>query len=135
VSPQSPFNLKRLLLVLAISLIAFVLIDQYGWLDQGLIPQGSNPDRVEQIQFLLRVIFLPLIPIGAYVVFLGYQIVRSGRFPPPGSWLLKSLPMQSGSMARLRGWLALFTGICLGGLGIYGAVVVPREIAKLLNIQ
>ena len=132
---RSPLNLKRLLVVLAISLLTFLLIDHYGWLDKGVIAQGSNSDRVEHIQFLLRVMFLPLIPIGTYVVYLGYRIIRSGRFPPPGNWMLKSLPTQSGSPARLRGWLALLTGLCLGGLGIYGAFVVPLEIANLLNIQ
>jgi len=134
-SPPSPLNLKRLLVVLVISLLAFILIEHYGWLDRSVQHQGSNPARGEQVQLMLRVIFLPLIPIGVYVVYLGYRIIRSGRLPPPGSWMLKSLPPQHGTLARLRGWLALFTGLCLGGLGIYGAIVVPQEILSLLNTQ
>ena len=135
-SPRSPLDFKRLLAVLVLSLLAFVVFDHYGWDVFNALPQGSHDTaRAEQIQLLLSVIFLPLIPIGAYVVYLGYRIIRSGRFPPPGNWLLKSLPPQSGSLALVRGWLALFTGLCLVGLGIYGAVIVPREIANLLNVQ
>jgi hypothetical protein len=136
VKPRSPLNPKRLLVILVISLLVFLLIERFGWLrPEPLPPTPDDPARAVQIQWLLRVIFLPLLPIGVYVAYLGYRIIRSGRFPPPNSRLLKRLPPQNGTLAEVRGWLALFTGLCLCGLGIYGAVIVPHEIARLLNIQ
>jgi hypothetical protein len=135
-NPGSPFNPRRLLLILAISLLVFLLIEQTGWLDFKRSQQGMDTaTRVDDIQLLLRVIFLPLLPVGAYVVYLGYMIIRSGRFPPPGSRLLKELPPQSGALASIRGWFALVMGLCLCGLAVYGAVIVPRDIARLINIQ
>ena len=134
--PRLPLRPMRLLVVLLISLLAVLLIEHAGWLNQESSLQGMDQtSRADQLQLLLRVIFLPLIPIGVYVVFLGYRIIRSDRFPPPGSRIFKRLPVQRGTLARVRGWLALTTGLCLCGLGIYGAVIVPYEIVNLLNVQ
>jgi hypothetical protein len=125
-----------LLVVLVVSLLAMLLIEHFNGLDIEPLREGADKtDRADHIQLLLRLFFLPLIPIGAYVAYLGYQIVRSGRFPPPHSRTLKDLPAQTGRLAIARGWLALLLGICLCGLASYGAFVVPGEIARLVNVQ
>jgi len=135
-SRGSPLKPRRLLVILLISILVFLLIDRFGWRLLEPLPRGENSQaQAERVALLLRVVFLPLIPIGAYIVYLGFKIIRSGRFPPPHSRLLGRLPPQSGTLANIRGWLALLAGLCLGGLAIYGAFIVPHEIARLLSIQ
>jgi len=135
-SPRSPLRPGRLLVVLAISLLVFLLIEHFGWLEfEAPRQDGDGAARAQQLQLLLRLVFIPLIPVGAYVGYQGLQIIRHRHFPPPGSRLLRKLPPHSGSLASVRGWLALCAGLCLCGLGVYGAFIVPREIARLFYAQ
>jgi hypothetical protein len=135
--PQTDFPFrKRLILVFIVCLVIFLFVDHYGLLDFDRMNAGLPGEaRAERIRWVLRILFLPLLPIGLYLTYLGLKVIRSGVFPPPDSRLVKPTATQTGPQARLRGWFILLTGVCLCGLAWYGAVVIPNEITQLLSPQ
>jgi hypothetical protein len=124
---------RRLLSVLLASVGIFLVIDLFDLIEfEQLFSDLSGEARIERIQWMLALLFWPLLPLGMAVSYFGYRIIRSGSFPPPGSKLIRPPRIETGKTALLRGWVAILTGLSLSGLAIYGAVIIPGELAKLL---
>ncbi|MDJ0808094.1 MAG: hypothetical protein QNJ78_14830 [Gammaproteobacteria bacterium] len=124
---------RRLLIVMILSIVVFFIVDTFELVSMEKILQGDPGEPpIERIQLLLSILFWPLVPLGLYVVYFGVRILKAGRFPPPGSWTLRSVNINTGKTAVIRGWIAIVTGLILCGLALYGAVIIPAELARLL---
>ena len=60
---------------------------------------------------------LSFVGVGLWFVRLGYRISRSGRFPPPGTKVIRDTPVRTGAKARGLARLALVTGLVSAGMG------------------
>ena len=125
-------RLPRLLAVLIVSLAIFLILDGFDLLSpEGMVPGQSSEERIDRMQLILPVLFWPLLPLGLYVGYFGMRILRAGEFPPPGSKTLRPVEIIRGKPASVRGWVAILAGLSLCGLAVYGAVVIPGELARL----
>lgn len=124
---------SRLIIILLVSGVIFIILDSFDLLSFDNILQGlSDQERIQRIQLILSILFWPLIPLGLYLVYFGYRIIATGRFPPSGSRVIKTVEIETGKSAVARGWVAIATGLSLCGLAVYGAVVIPAELGRLL---
>ena len=125
---------RRLWMVLLLSILIFALVEGFG-LSSYQQQWQTLPDsqRLTQIRLALSIFFWPLLPLGLYLLYTGIQTLHIGRFPPPGTWLLRHSAPETGRAAVIRGWVMMLAGVSLGGLAVYGAVVVPGELAVLID--
>jgi len=132
--PADPRLRRRILLTLAILMLGVVLADQAGLLDTGNWFSGLNPhQRAERIVWLLRLVFLSLLPLAGYMLYIGGRVIRSRAFPPPGMRVFRTGLLEQGERAVIRGWVILVVGLCVCALALYGALLVPREIMQLMG--
>lgn len=71
---------------------------------------------------------LPAVGIGAYLGYLGNQVLSTGQFPPPGTRVIVDTHVVQGFPAKVRGVLVMVLGslVILCGLGL--PIVVWRLI-------
>ncbi len=130
---SDPGARRRLLYILLASGVIFITLDSFELLRFDSVLQGlPDQERIERIQLILSIIFWPLVPLGLTITYFGYRIIKTGEFPPPGTWIIKTLKTEAGNRAIARGWAAVATGLGLCGLAVYGAVIIPAELGRLL---
>lgn len=69
-----------------------------------------------------------LVP-AAFLFWYASRALRSGAFPPPGTWVLEGQQVHLGSRARLRALIVLAAGACclaIGGAWIALALTIMR---------
>jgi hypothetical protein len=75
---------------------------------------GLFPERIRLIMIGVAALCVgPLIAIAIYLWCLGSRTFQSQRFPPPGTLIIRSVPVLSGQAARQRGHLAQATAVLL----------------------
>ncbi|HYW02412.1 MAG TPA: hypothetical protein VFA86_00595 [Gammaproteobacteria bacterium] len=108
--------------------------------DEALAALG----RAWQLLDLLIALGVTLPVLAAvYLLHMAFRIVRSGRFPYPGMWILRDRELLTGGLARRRAIAALVVAAILlaGGLGagwyMYGRVgqVFQQAHARLLLLK
>jgi hypothetical protein len=77
------------------------------------------------------VLFLSIIPLALYLLFLGRRVLKSDRFPPPGTKVIRDTKLMKGNEARVRGRLLIFLSIVLIALALFGALYVPHILNEV----
>jgi hypothetical protein len=123
----------RIWIVLLLSILIFALIEGLDLLPLQHSAQGlADSQQLERIRLGLAILFWPLLPLGLYLSYFGVRTLKAGQFPPPGSRLITRASIETGRVAMIRGWAAIISGASLCVLALYGAVIVPGELASLL---
>ena len=77
---------------------------------------------------LIRGIGMGAVLLGLWCLWTAARILRSARFPAPGTRVLRDTPILRGTKARRRGLGALILGLVLLGLGLW---YPPRALARV----
>jgi hypothetical protein len=124
---------NRLWAVLLLSLLVFALIEGLDLFSlRRPAEDWSGLQQLDHLQLGLSILFWPLLPLGLYLIYFGIRTLSAGQFPPPGSRLIRRVEVERGHPARFRGWAAILAGMGLCVLAVYGAVIVPAELAALV---
>jgi hypothetical protein len=79
-------------------------------------------------EFVIRGVGAGAILLGLWCCWTAVGILRSARFPAPGTRVLRDTPVLHGTKARYRGLSALLLGLVLLGLGLW---YPPRALARV----
>lgn len=85
------------------------------------------------MQILVAVLFLSVLPLGAYVFWFGYRAVQSHQIPPPGTWVIRDTKVVEGPRARQRGQIVMALGVLLFALGLSGAIYFPDRLGRVFQ--
>jgi hypothetical protein len=75
--------------------------------------------------------FLPVAVLAACMWRYGTRVCRAGRFPAPGSKVVRDTPVLHGPPARRRGTALRVLAVCLALLSAGALIAVYRLIARL----
>ncbi len=70
-------------------------------------PEGAMARASTLLQFALAGLSIVCALCGAVILRISVLTFRSGQFPPPGSAVIRDLPVVAGPAARLRGLLGV----------------------------
>lgn len=71
--------------------------------------------------FLMAFLGVGLASFGAYLLIFGVRVLRTGEMPPPGTRVLRDVPVKTGRPAAIRARIILV----LAGLLLLGGLIVP----------
>ena len=74
---------------------------------------------------------LPVAVLATWLWLQGLRISRAGRFPAPGTKVIRDTPVLHGDAARLRGLLMRVLAVFLGLLAAGTLIAVHRLVARL----
>lgn len=74
---------------------------------------------------------LPAVVVAAFLWRYGTRVCEAGRFPAPGSRVIRDTPVLHGSPAQLRGTILKVLAACLALLACGTLVAAYRLIARL----
>ena len=101
-------------------LVAIVLIHRLVRVPPDPTPQQLSILSDRALRLVTIIAWLSgasFVGMGLWFLRLGYRINRSGRYPPPGTKVIKDTPVRTGPKAQRLARLALATGLVLGGVG------------------
>jgi hypothetical protein len=81
------------------------------------------------------VVFLSVVPMAIYLYRFGRRVVRQGRFPPPGTWLIVNTRLIEGERAVRRGRLVMTLAAVLLALGLLGGLGFPCYLEKVFSAR
>ncbi|MEJ2468324.1 MAG: hypothetical protein P8Y51_04510 [Campylobacterales bacterium] len=132
---QPDTNHRRNVIALLIAAgAAFLLATASGWLEPGRWFEALEGEALaERIRLVFLILFLPLLPAGFYVIRFGRNVLRSGRFPPPGTKVIRETRVRTGKKAKRMGYASLAYGIALLLVFWYGAFFLPGMLGDLIR--
>ena len=129
------YQLRWLLALLVMAVLGAAAL---GWgLPAGIayLAAADVAQAMRAIAAVLAVLWLTLVPLGAYLLFQARRILRAGRFPPANVRVIRDTRLLTGARARRRGYLMAVFGLAAIGFGIAGAMYFPWAIHGLLREQ
>lgn len=122
--------------LIALAAVAAVAVVTVAWglpAAEEFLRRQPPAEAARIVTVLALAAFLPAIPLGYFVWRHGQRIVASGRFPPPGTRVIRDTPVVTGREAGSRGVALRTMGALLAALGAAGAVVVPLLLERLVR--
>ncbi len=83
------------------------------------------------LQIVLFAIFAGLLPLAIIFFNLGWRILASNRFPPPGTMVIRDTPLLRGPAARVRGMVLLLLTSILASVAFYGCWILPMKFGQV----
>ncbi|MEM1181449.1 MAG: hypothetical protein AAGM22_24105 [Acidobacteriota bacterium] len=74
-----------------------------------------------------------LLILGSYLLWTAVRIVRSGQFPPPGTWVVRDTVVRRGGRAKVRATVAGVIGVGLLGFGLLFPGWAEEQVVQLLS--
>jgi hypothetical protein len=126
-----PSTSARVLLVIYIALLALLVFLAKTEIDYLQLTDGSTSEQLQDsirslrnlIHYLLIVTVLQAMLFSPYFVLLGYRSIKTGRFPPQGTRVIKRTRIVQGKKATqsayvsfvfaLVTWLLVLFPLCL----------------------
>jgi len=91
----------------------------------------------EQLEWITRIVTFALsvlvLVLGAWILWVGHRICRTGEFPPPGMRLIRPLRTCTGRKARIIGWLSQLVGLLVFAFGATATWLFARLAQTLLH--
>lgn len=115
------------LVVLAVVFFFFGLPRLTAW-----VHAGTTAAVLRKLGIVCDVFAVLLLLTALWAAGYARRVLRSGQFPPPGTWVLRDTPLQHGAAARMRGWAVGIVAVCCGLFAIYAAVLPYRLHQHLL---
>jgi hypothetical protein len=98
---------KKLIIFLVIVTLASIVLEPHfkAYMDQISQLSKKDPDLTLKKTMLLlkwsmRVVFLALLGMGAYLILLARRTLRSGQYPPPGMRVIRDTKLRTGNQAK-----------------------------------
>lgn len=114
--------------IVAIVLIQWVL----PWGQEFL--EGQEPaTALRIIQVVIALIFLSVVPLGAYLVRFGRQVVEHRQMPPPGTRVIVDAKVIEGAKAVARGRALMAIAFLLIILGLLGGLWLPWRLGQVFG--
>lgn len=130
----------RLLLFLTIFSVlgALLVFGLERHLEEVIAASEENPEQAAREVFrLLRLSSIVggagLGVFGLYFARFSLRVLSSGRFPPPGTKVIRDTPVQTGAAARLRAWSGIILAILLLVLGFSVPWIPDLVIRPMLH--
>ena len=105
-----------------------------------LLPHGERYVASREPEVALRIVqgmfallFLSVLPLGAYLLWFGYRAARWRQIPPPGTWVLRDTKVVEGDRAKLRGQIIMILGALLLALGLFSAIYFPHQLGGVFH--
>jgi hypothetical protein len=122
------------LCIVALVLGCVLILWGHPWMKRYL--ETLEPRRgLRLITWSLALIFLSILPICVFIFLQGRKIMRSERFPPPGTKVIRDTEVIRGERAIARGRLLVGAALVLACLALVAAVYVPYWLNKLAATQ
>lgn len=123
---------SRILVVLLVFVVAGLALLRWGLPAAYAELNRLDPETaLRVIEAVLVLLFLGLIPFGLYLGRLGRRAVDHERFPPPGTRVVRDVPVLRGEKARRRGKALSFFSWGLIVLAVAAALFVHFMIQAL----
>ena len=114
---------RTLILIGLVSVLVGVAL--LGW----VLPRGLEYLESLEVQralglskIALIVLFLSLVPLGAYLFVVGRKMIRYERFPLPGMKVIADTQVVEGEKVKFRGQVVVVLALVLILLGLFGAL-------------
>ena len=115
---------RRLFLIIGCVLV-FIGVVLIGWVLPWALEylEGLEVQRgLSIIKVALVVLFLSIVPLGAYLFTVGRKMIRYERFPLPGMKVIADTQVVEGERAKFRGQVVVVLALVLILLGLVGAL-------------
>jgi hypothetical protein len=123
-------------LVVAAGVVAILLIQRLMRLPEDPTAQELEAAAERAVRLVTVVAWVSgvgFVGTGLWFVRLGYRISRSGRYPPPGTKVIRNTVVRTGAKARGLALLALMTGLVSAGAGSAAAWALWRLAVLVLE--
>ena len=107
-----------------------------GWMlpwAQDYLEGLKAQKALDIIKVALFVLFLSIVPLGAYLFTVGRKMMQYERFPPPGMKVIIDTKVAEGEKVKFRGQVVVVLSLVLILLGLLGALYSSRLIDQLAN--
>jgi len=84
------------------------------------------------VEVLLIMLFLPLLPWAFYFYRLGRRILTSGRYPPPGTKVIRDTEMLEGKTARRKAYQMMIFSVVLAAVALMAMFFIPHLLGEVL---
>jgi cytochrome bd-type quinol oxidase subunit 2 len=98
---------KKVILFLLIVILASIVLEPHvrAYMDQMNQLSKKDPELALEktmllLKWSLRVVFLSLVGMGAYLILLARRTLRSGQYPPPGMRVIRDTRLRKGNQAE-----------------------------------
>ncbi|GAB4537786.1 MAG: hypothetical protein Tsb0020_52250 [Haliangiales bacterium] len=133
-----PANRKARIAAAALFIVAIpVAIAMSSWLGEPM--QLDPPDdvraaqaRVELLLTIITAMGLPMVIGAGFMCRSALRTFASGRFPPPGMWVLVDTPIVTGAKARRKGRLLILLAVLMVAVVIAIPVMLWSVAASFL---
>ncbi len=98
--------------------------------DVDLNPAEAVSLMVSIVRILAAMIAISAMGMAVWVWLLSSRILKAGRFPPPGTALVRDVRILRGAPARMRARL----GFIAAGLCAVGGIVLPLMLLRLVRL-
>jgi len=114
------------IVMVLLGLILGILLYRYfqSYLETLEVLAEDSPERaLEKLAWLFRVVVGVIVigawGIGAYCAHVGLKTIRTGCFPPPGTWVIRDAQVYQGTAAKQTGILLIVSAviIIIAGVG------------------
>ena len=115
---------RRLFLIIGCVLV-FIGVVLIGWVLPWALEylEGLEVQRgLSFIKVALVVLFLSIVPLGAYLFTVGRKMIKYERFPLPGMKVIADTQVVEGERAKFRGQVVVVLALVLILLGLVGAL-------------
>jgi hypothetical protein len=126
---------RRTLLViyLVLVLVGGALI---GWVlpwAEGYLEGLEATRALGVIKFALIVLFLSMVPLGAYLFSVGRKMMKYQRFPPLGMKVITDTQVVEGEKVKFQGQVVVVLSLILILLGLFGAIYCSYLIDQITS--
>ncbi len=122
-----------LILYLVLVLAGGALI---GWVlpwAEGYLEGLKATRALGAIKLALIVLFMSIVPLGAYLFTVGRKMIKYQRFPAPGMKVITDTQVVKGEKVKFQGQVVLGLSLVLIFLGLFGALYSFYLIDQLAN--
>lgn len=101
----------------------------FPWMHTYLAGGADHAEAVHRVRVVMIGAGVFVLALAAYVIRLGIRVLRQGRWPLAGTFVLRDTPVKRGPSVRARGILFVVLGVLLAADAI-GFAVVPYLVLK-----
>ncbi len=127
------YRRKILIIYVVLVCIGVVLI---GWVlprSQDFLEGLEAQNALGILKVALVVLFLSIVPFGAYLFAVGRKMMKFERFPPPDMKVITDTKVVEGEKVKFQGQVVVVLSLVLILLGLLGALYSSDLIDQLAN--
>lgn len=128
---DKPYRHRVLLIFLVISLLGFLAIKWGLPLGITYLKGLDTQKALTMIKYILMSFMLSAVPVGLFLLKLGYKIMKAEIFPLPGMKVTRDTKITKGKRAKIIGQTLMGFGVLIILMSLIGAIQVNKLIQSL----